>query len=84
MYDGIVISDKHVAMPVIDDEEIFIYHKPIDYVKLNRIIEDFGKHFVPQQELSAEQAFWYHMSNPSTESSDASPVKVEAPKELPK
>ncbi|GKB50115.1 retrovirus-related pol polyprotein from transposon TNT 1-94 [Tanacetum coccineum] len=72
LYDGIVISDKHVAMPVIDDEETLILE------------EDFRKRFIPQKELSAEQAFWYHMSNPSTESSDASPVKMEAPKELPK
>ncbi|GJU99445.1 uncharacterized mitochondrial protein-like protein [Tanacetum coccineum] len=80
LYDGIVISDKHVAMPVIDDEETLILeeesrskmsekendqeaikqnisHKPIDYVKLNRLSEDFGKRFVPQQELMAEQAF---------------------------
>nr|GEW85339.1 ribonuclease H-like domain-containing protein [Tanacetum cinerariifolium] len=57
-------------------------HKPIDYVKLNQLSEDFGKRFIPQQELSAEQTFWYHMSNPSTESSDASPVKMKAPKEL--
>ncbi|GJZ48628.1 hypothetical protein Tco_0602460 [Tanacetum coccineum] len=107
LYDGIVISDKHVAMLVIVDEETLILeeesqskmsekekdleaikqknsHKPIDYVKLNQLSEDFGKRFVPQQELSAEQAFWYHMSNPSTKSSDASPVKMEAPKELPK
>nr|GEY20554.1 hypothetical protein [Tanacetum cinerariifolium] len=42
------------------------------------------KRFVPQQELSAKQAFWYHMSYPSNESSDASPVKMEALKELPK
>ncbi|GJS04757.1 retrovirus-related pol polyprotein from transposon TNT 1-94 [Tanacetum coccineum] len=104
LYDGIVISDKDVVMPMIDDEETLILeeesrskmsekdidfkqkisNKPIDYVKLNQLSEDFEKHFVPQQELSAEQAFWYHMSNPSTESSDASPVKMEAPKELPK
>ncbi|GKC12150.1 hypothetical protein Tco_1008932, partial [Tanacetum coccineum] len=44
----------------------------------------FSKHFVPQQELSAEQAFWFPMSNPSTDSSDASPVKVDVPSELPK
>ncbi|GJV85534.1 retrovirus-related pol polyprotein from transposon TNT 1-94 [Tanacetum coccineum] len=107
LYDGIVISDKHVAMHVIDDEETLILeeesrskmsekekdpeaikqnisHKPIDYVKLNRLSEDFGKCFVPQQELSTEQTFWYHMSNPSSKSSDASTVKMEAPKELPK
>ncbi|GJS50526.1 hypothetical protein Tco_0623888 [Tanacetum coccineum] len=103
LYDGIVISDKHVAMPVIDDEETLILeeesqskmhekekdpkaikqkisHKPIDYVKLNQLSKDFRKRFVPKQELSVEQAFWYHMSNPSTESSDASLVKMEAPK----
>ncbi|GKC72155.1 hypothetical protein Tco_1118038, partial [Tanacetum coccineum] len=26
-------------------------HKPIDYEKLNRLSEDFGKHFTPQQEI---------------------------------
>ncbi|GJV43130.1 hypothetical protein Tco_1427666 [Tanacetum coccineum] len=88
LYDGIVISDKHVVMPVIDDEETLILeeesrskmsekekdpeaikqnisHKPIDYVKLNRLSEDLGKHFVSQQELTAKQAFWFHMSNPT-------------------
>ncbi|GKC89162.1 hypothetical protein Tco_1149811 [Tanacetum coccineum] len=61
-----------------------IFHKPIDYVKLNRLSEDFGKRFVPQQELTAEQAFWFHMSNPTSKSPDASPVKIKTPKELPK
>ncbi|GJX85621.1 retrovirus-related pol polyprotein from transposon TNT 1-94 [Tanacetum coccineum] len=107
LYDGIVISDKHVAMPVIDDEETLILeeesrskmskkekdpeaikqnisHKPIDYEKLNRLSEVIGKCFTPQQELSAEQAFWLRMSNPTSKPSDASPVKIEAPKELPK
>ncbi|GJX83924.1 hypothetical protein Tco_0333405 [Tanacetum coccineum] len=73
LYDGRVISAKHVAMPVIDDEETLILeeesrskmsekekdpeaikqnisHKPIDYEKLNRLSEDFGKRFTPQQE----------------------------------
>nr|GEY54465.1 hypothetical protein [Tanacetum cinerariifolium] len=68
----LVISDKHVVMHVIGDEETLILE------------EDFGKCFVPQQELLADQAFWFNMSNPTTESSVASPVKVEAPSELPK
>ncbi|GJT65422.1 hypothetical protein Tco_1016902 [Tanacetum coccineum] len=107
LYDGIVMSDKHVAMPVIDDDETLILeeesrskifekgkdpevikksisHKPIDYEKLNRLSDDFRKHFTPQQELSAKQAFWLCISNPTSKSSDASPVKREAPKELPK
>ncbi|GKA48536.1 hypothetical protein Tco_0741494 [Tanacetum coccineum] len=46
--------------------------------------DDFGKRFTPQQELLAEQAFWLRMSNPTSKPSDASFVKIEAPKELPK
>ncbi|GJS92116.1 retrovirus-related pol polyprotein from transposon TNT 1-94 [Tanacetum coccineum] len=106
LYDGIVISDKHVAMPVINDEETLILeeeirlkmskkekdqeaikqnisHKPIDYEKLNRTIyRIIRKCFTPQQELSAEQAFWLRMSNPTSKPSDAYLVKIEAPKEL--
>nr|GEU84691.1 hypothetical protein [Tanacetum cinerariifolium] len=73
LYNGIVISNKHVSMPVIDDDEETLI-----------LEEDFRKRFVPQQELLADEAFWYHMLNPSTKSSDALPVKIEAPKELPK
>nr|GEU49904.1 hypothetical protein [Tanacetum cinerariifolium] len=61
-----------------------ISHKPIDYEKINRLSEDFGKCFTPQQELSAEQAFWFRISNPTIESSNKTLVKVEAPSELPK
>nr|GEZ45309.1 hypothetical protein [Tanacetum cinerariifolium] len=70
LYDGVVISNKHVAMHVIDNEETLILE------------EDFEKHFVPQQELSADEVVWYHMFNHSTKSSVALPVKTEAPKEL--
>ncbi|GJY96614.1 retrovirus-related pol polyprotein from transposon TNT 1-94 [Tanacetum coccineum] len=106
LYDGIVISDKHVAMHVIDDEETLILeekiqskmsekgkdpevikknisHKPIDYEKLNSLSEDFGKHFTPQQEMNAKQAFWFRISDPTIESSNPPPVKVEVPSELP-
>nr|GEX65366.1 hypothetical protein [Tanacetum cinerariifolium] len=48
------------------------------------ISEDFGKRFVPQQELSTDEAFWYHMLNPSTKPSNALLVKIESPKEIPK
>ncbi|GJU05317.1 hypothetical protein Tco_1121747 [Tanacetum coccineum] len=74
LYDGIVISDKHVASPVFDDDGMILEEE----------CQSKMKRFVTQQELSAKQTFWYHMSNPSTKSSDASPVKMEAPKELPK
>ncbi|GKC82715.1 hypothetical protein Tco_1138432, partial [Tanacetum coccineum] len=98
---------KHVAMPVIDDEETLILeeksrskmsekrkdpevikknisHKPIDYEKLNRLSKDFRKCFTPHQESDAEQALWFRISNPTIESSNPPPVKVEVPSELPK
>ncbi|GKD09553.1 phosphopantothenoylcysteine decarboxylase-like protein [Tanacetum coccineum] len=107
LYDGIVMSDKHVAMSVIDDEETLILeeesrskisekvkdpkiidknisHKPIDYEKINSLSKDFRKRFTPQQELSAKQAFWLRMSDPTNKPSNALLVKIEAPKELPK
>nr|GFB70236.1 hypothetical protein [Tanacetum cinerariifolium] len=61
-----------------------IYNKPIDYVKFNKLYEDFRKRFVPQQEFSADETLWYHMLNPSTKSSEALPVKIKSPKKLPK
>ncbi|GJV28094.1 hypothetical protein Tco_1384542 [Tanacetum coccineum] len=61
-----------------------ISHKPIDYEKLNSLIEDFETHFSPQQELSAEQAFWFHTFNPTFEPSYSPPVIVDVPNELPK
>ncbi|GKF30251.1 hypothetical protein Tco_0100049 [Tanacetum coccineum] len=38
---------------------------PIDYSKLNKIKEDFGKCFVTKKELSTEQAFWLKLSHPA-------------------
>ncbi|GKA96027.1 hypothetical protein Tco_0818122 [Tanacetum coccineum] len=61
-----------------------ISHKPIDYEKLNSLTDDFGKHFSPQQELSAKQAFWFHTLNPTIEPSYTPPVIVDVPSELPK
>nr|GEU71680.1 hypothetical protein [Tanacetum cinerariifolium] len=61
-----------------------ISHKSIDFKKLNRLSEDFGKRFTPQQEMDAEEAFWLRISNPTSTPFDASPVKIEAPKELSK
>ncbi|GJT80709.1 integrase, catalytic region, zinc finger, CCHC-type containing protein [Tanacetum coccineum] len=61
-----------------------ISHKPIDYEKLNSLIEDFETRFSPQQELSAEQAFWFHTFNPTIEPSYSPPVIVDVPNKLPK
>ncbi|GKA33749.1 ribonuclease H-like domain-containing protein [Tanacetum coccineum] len=51
LYDGIVMYDKHVAMPVIDDEETLILEEES---RSKILTDDFGKHFTPQQELSVE------------------------------
>ncbi|GJS90208.1 retrovirus-related pol polyprotein from transposon TNT 1-94 [Tanacetum coccineum] len=61
-----------------------IPHKPIDYVQLNRLSEDFKTRFTPQQELSAEQAFWFRILNPTIKPSYSPPVIVDVPSELPK
>ncbi|GJT17964.1 hypothetical protein Tco_0876670 [Tanacetum coccineum] len=58
--------------------------KPIIYAELNRLSEDFGKSFVPQQELSDEQVFRLQSAHPNTDQSGSSPVKIEDRRELPK
>nr|GEX22592.1 hypothetical protein [Tanacetum cinerariifolium] len=72
LYNGNVIAKETNVISIVDTEETLILKE-----------DNFGKRFVPQQEFSAEQAFWFQMSNPSTESSDTPPVKVDVPNELP-
>ncbi|GJW34625.1 hypothetical protein Tco_0057545 [Tanacetum coccineum] len=59
---------------------------PINYYVLNKLAEDFGKRFVSQQELSAEQMFWLQSSNKNSEEPSTlnTPVKIEVPSDLPK
>ncbi|GKD42346.1 hypothetical protein Tco_1266991 [Tanacetum coccineum] len=58
---------------------------PVDYAALNQLYKDFETCFVPQTELSAEQAFWSQNSVNSPEPILSSrPTIVEVPKELPK
>ncbi|GJT71672.1 hypothetical protein Tco_1030958 [Tanacetum coccineum] len=64
--------------------EMKVNIKPINYAELNRLSKYFGKCFVPQQKLSDEQAFRLQTSHPNTDQSASSPVKIEAPRELPK
>ncbi|GJV32184.1 hypothetical protein Tco_1392584 [Tanacetum coccineum] len=47
--------------PILIEKKVKI--SPIDYSKLNKIKEDFGKRFVTKKELDAEQAFWLKHSN---------------------
>nr|GEU66765.1 integrase, catalytic region, zinc finger, CCHC-type, peptidase aspartic, catalytic [Tanacetum cinerariifolium] len=55
----------------------------VDYVVLKQASQDFKARFVPQTELSAEQAFWSQNFMNSLEPTPSSrPTKVEVPKEL--
>nr|GEZ98457.1 hypothetical protein [Tanacetum cinerariifolium] len=59
--------------------------KPVDYAALNQLSKDFDTRFVPQTELSAEQAFWSRYSvNSEKPNLSSSTTIVEVPKELPK
>ncbi|GJW47216.1 hypothetical protein Tco_0078862 [Tanacetum coccineum] len=54
---------------------------PADYVILNQLSQDFETRFIPQTELSAEQAFWSQNSMNSLDPTLSSrPTKVEVPK----
>nr|GEW62512.1 hypothetical protein [Tanacetum cinerariifolium] len=58
---------------------------PVDYDALNQLSQDFETRFVPQTELSAEQAFWsQNFINSPEPTLSSRPTKVEVPKELPK
>ncbi|GKC15661.1 hypothetical protein Tco_1012443 [Tanacetum coccineum] len=78
LYDDSVISSQHAVILVIDDDDTLILEE------LNRLSEYFGKRFVLQQELSTEEAFWLQTSHLNTDQSNISPVKIKAPKVLPK
>ncbi|GJU72460.1 hypothetical protein Tco_1263865 [Tanacetum coccineum] len=69
--------EQSPAVDFIDNE----INSDINIIPLS---EDFGKRFTQQQEMDAEQAFWFRISNPTIESSNPPPVKVEVPSELPK
>nr|GEX62034.1 hypothetical protein [Tanacetum cinerariifolium] len=59
--------------------------KLVDYAALNQLLQDFETRFMPQSELSAEQAFWSQNSRNSKEPNlSTSTTVVEVPKELPK
>ncbi|GKA56998.1 reverse transcriptase domain-containing protein [Tanacetum coccineum] len=58
---------------------------PIDYVALNKLSKHFVKHFVPQKQLYAKQAFWLPISKlvPEIPPVHPEPVLKEIPHELP-
>ncbi|GJV00616.1 retrovirus-related pol polyprotein from transposon TNT 1-94 [Tanacetum coccineum] len=58
----------------------------VDYVALNKLFEHFVKHFLPQKQLSAEQAYWLPISKPVYKKPlvpSELVLKKEIPRELP-
>nr|GEV88701.1 retrovirus-related Pol polyprotein from transposon TNT 1-94 [Tanacetum cinerariifolium] len=69
--------------PIMSEKKVIT--KPVDYAALNQLSKDFETRFVPQTELSAEQAFWSRYSvNFEEPNLSSSTTIVEVPKELPK
>nr|GEV93406.1 hypothetical protein [Tanacetum cinerariifolium] len=59
--------------------------KPVDYIVLNQLSQDFETRFVPQIKLSYKQVFWSKNSmNFEEPNLSTRPTQVEVPKELPK
>ncbi|GKA74559.1 hypothetical protein Tco_0780861 [Tanacetum coccineum] len=82
LYDGSVIAKETNVISIADSEETLML-KEESRSKMH-LKQNFGKCFVPQQELSDEQAFRLQTSHPNTDQSASSPIKIEAPRELPK
>ncbi|GJU15384.1 retrovirus-related pol polyprotein from transposon TNT 1-94 [Tanacetum coccineum] len=73
LYDGSVIAKETNVISIADSEETLMHEE-----------DNFYKCFILQQELSDEQAFRLQTLHPNTDQSAFSPVKIEAPRELPK
>ncbi|GKB09127.1 hypothetical protein Tco_0837439 [Tanacetum coccineum] len=56
LYDGNVIKNTSAIDPMVLEKKVNT--TPVDHAVLNQLSQDFEKRFVPQTELSAEQAFW--------------------------
>nr|GEZ33379.1 hypothetical protein [Tanacetum cinerariifolium] len=97
--DAIVIHDSEETLMLADEsrskmlqkqnESIMskkkVNTKPVDYAALNQLFKYFETRFVPQIELSAEQAFWsWYSVQPEEPNLSSSTTIVEVPKELPK
>ncbi|GKA89513.1 retrovirus-related pol polyprotein from transposon TNT 1-94 [Tanacetum coccineum] len=82
LYDGSVIAKETNVISIVDSEETLM----LEEESRSKILlkQNFGKRFIPQQELSDEQAFWLQTSHPNTDQSASSLVKIKTPRELPK
>ncbi|GKA86756.1 hypothetical protein Tco_0808467 [Tanacetum coccineum] len=99
-HDALTIPDTEETLELAEDSRLKMLAKqnnetvkekkvnfaPVDYVALNKLSEHFVKHFVPQKQLSAEQAFWLPISQSVSEKQQVPTEPVfenEIPRELP-
>nr|GEU54091.1 Gag-Pol polyprotein [Tanacetum cinerariifolium] len=86
----LMLEDKSRSKMLQKQNDLIIFEKkfitkPVDYATLNQLSKDFETCFVPQTELSAEQAFLSRYSVQSEEPNLSSCTTiVEVPNELPK
>ncbi|GJX02209.1 integrase, catalytic region, zinc finger, CCHC-type containing protein [Tanacetum coccineum] len=80
LYDGSIIAKETNAISIANSEGTLMFEEESRSKMLLK--QNFGKCFVPQQELSDEQAFQLQTSHPITDQSYSSLVKIEAPQEL--
>nr|GEV84031.1 hypothetical protein [Tanacetum cinerariifolium] len=96
---AITIPDSEKTLMLAEDSRLKMFLKqkdpimlekkanitPVDYAVLNQLSQDFDKRFVPQTELSVEQAFWSQNTLNSFDPTLSNrPTMVEVPKEIPK
>ncbi|GJY69636.1 hypothetical protein Tco_0472618 [Tanacetum coccineum] len=77
LYDGNAIAKETNMISIADSKETLMLEEESRSKMLLK--QNFVKRFVPQQELSDEQAL-----HPNTDQSASSHVKIEAPREIPK
>ncbi|GJW04020.1 retrovirus-related pol polyprotein from transposon TNT 1-94 [Tanacetum coccineum] len=86
----LILAEESRSKMILKQKDPMILEKkvnttPVDYAILNQLSQYFETRFVPQTELSAEQAFWSQNYVNSPEPTLFSrPTIVEVPKELPK
>nr|GEY72305.1 putative ribonuclease H-like domain-containing protein [Tanacetum cinerariifolium] len=97
--DAVVIPDTEETLMLVEESrskmiekqnepkmtEKKVITKRIDYAIINQLSTDFKTRFIPQTELSAEQAFWsQYLVQTDEPNLSATTAIVEVPKELPK
>ncbi|GJX75761.1 retrovirus-related pol polyprotein from transposon TNT 1-94 [Tanacetum coccineum] len=80
LYDGSIIAKETNVISIADSEETLMLEEESRSKMFLK--QNFGKRFIPQQELSDEQAFRLQTSHPNNDQSTSSLVKIEAPREI--